>query len=71
MLVTILVPLGLPVLLVTLADLLNDRGSKSGKGRLISIPWLAFWSFLFPPIAIALVQNAANKSYDGSSAEVA
>lgn len=64
MLIVILVPLGLPVLLMTLGDLLNDRGRESGHGRLISIAWLAFWSFLFPPIAIALVQNAANKSYD-------
>ncbi len=50
---------------MTLGDLLNDRGGESGKGRLISIAWLAFWSFLFPPVAIALVQNAANRSYDG------
>ncbi|MBE1506609.1 hypothetical protein [Rhizobium viscosum] len=66
-LIAILVPLGLPVLLLTLADLLNDRGRESGKGRLVSIAWLAFWSFLFPPVAIALVQDAANRSYDGEA----
>jgi len=65
MLIAVFVPLGLPVLLMTLGDLLNDRGGESGKGRLISIAWLAFWSFLLPPVAIALAQNAANRSYDG------
>jgi uncharacterized iron-regulated membrane protein len=67
MLIAVFVLLGLPVLLMTLGDLLNDRGGESGKGRLISIAWLAFWSFLLPPVAIALVQNAANRSYDGEA----
>ncbi|OWV70456.1 hypothetical protein ATY77_16970 [Rhizobium sp. R634] len=71
MLIAILVPLGLPILLMTLGDLLNDRGRESGQGRLISIAWLALWSFLFPPVAIALVQNAANRSYDWVSPEAA
>lgn len=71
MLIAILVPLGLPILLMTLGDLLNDRGRESGHGRPISIAWLALWSFLFPPVAIALVQNAANRSYDGASPEAA
>lgn len=68
LLITILVPLGLPILLMTLGDLLNQRGREAGAGRLISIAWLAFWSFLYPPVAIALVQNAANGSYDAGSA---
>ena len=71
MLIAILVPLGLPILLMTLGDLLNDRGRESGQGRLTSIAGLALWSFLLPPVAIALVQNAANRSYDGVSPEAA
>ncbi|WP_454848682.1 hypothetical protein [Rhizobium binxianense] len=64
MLIAILVPLGLPVLLMTLGDLLNDRARDRGKRRPVSIAWLAVWSFLFPPVAIAMIQAAANRSYD-------
>lgn len=62
-LIAILVPLGLPVLVMTLGDLLNDRARDRGQGASISIAWLAIWSFFLPPFAIALVQNAANESY--------
>lgn len=64
LLIGVLVPLGLPILLMTLADLVNDRARAKGQGRLVSIGWLAFWSFLFAPIAIGMLQNAANRSYD-------
>ncbi|MGV3551492.1 hypothetical protein [Rhizobium sp.] len=64
MLVAILVPLGLPILLMTLADLVNDRAREKGQAPLVSIAWLAIWSLVFPPIAIALIQDAANRSYD-------
>ncbi len=63
MLTTLFIPLGLPVLLMTLADLLNDRAAARGQGRSVSIVWLAIWSFFLPPIAIALIQHAANGSY--------
>lgn len=62
--VALFVPFGLPVLLVTLGDLLNDRARNEGTGRAISVAWLAVWSVLLPPIAIAMVQSAANSSYD-------
>lgn len=64
MLIALLVPLGLPILLLTLADLINDRAREHGQRQLTSIVWLAIWSLLLPPVAIALIQNAANKSYD-------
>lgn len=64
LLVTILVPLGLPILLMTLADLVNDRARGKGQARLVSIGWLAVWMLVFPPIAIAMIQDAANRSYD-------
>ena len=63
MLIAILVPLGLPVLVMTLGDLLNDRARNTGRGRSISIAWLGIWSFIFPPVAIAMIQKAANDSY--------
>ncbi|MBY3053177.1 hypothetical protein [Rhizobium laguerreae] len=63
MLIAILVPLGLPVLVMTLGDLLNERVRDSGRGRLTSIAWLGIWSFILPPVAIAMIQNAANDSY--------
>jgi MFS transporter, DHA1 family, inner membrane transport protein len=63
MLTALFIPLGLPVLLMTLADLLNDRAAVRGQGRFVSIVWLAIWSFFLPPIAIALVQHGANRSY--------
>jgi hypothetical protein len=62
--VAFLVPLGLSVLLLTLADLLNDRARDIGNRRAISTGWLAVWSVLLPPIAIAMIQSAANGSYD-------
>ncbi|MBB2695132.1 UNVERIFIED_ORG: MFS family permease [Rhizobium esperanzae] len=62
MVIAILVPLGLPVLLMTLGDLLNERG-RGGEGNAVSIAWLGIWSFILPPVAIAMIQNAANDSY--------
>jgi hypothetical protein len=63
MLIAIMVPLGLPILVLTLGDLINDRARDKGQGQLLSIAWLAICSFFIPPIAIAMIQNAANKSY--------
>ncbi|AOF92244.1 MFS transporter [Sinorhizobium sp. RAC02] len=63
MFIAILVPLGLPILIMTLGDLLNDRARERGEGRLVSIAWLAVWSLILPPVAIAMIQNAANTSY--------
>lgn len=62
-LIAILVPLGLPVLLMTLGDLLNERARDRGKGNAVSIAWLGIWSFILPPVAIAMIQNAANDRY--------
>jgi MFS family permease len=61
--VGIFVPLGLPVLVMTLGDLLNDRAAEKGRPRLISIAWLAIWTLILPPIGIAMIQSAANRSY--------
>ncbi|MBY4633193.1 hypothetical protein [Rhizobium croatiense] len=63
MLIAILVPLGLPVLVMTLGDLLNERARDRGRGNVVSIAWLGIWSFIVPPVAIAMIQNAANDSY--------
>ncbi|MBX5237178.1 hypothetical protein [Rhizobium sp. NLR22b] len=63
MLIAILVPLGLPVLVMTLGDLLSEQARDRGQGNPISIAWLGIWSFILPPIAIAMVQKAANDSY--------
>ena len=67
MLIAVLVPLGLAVLVMTLGDLLNDRARNAGQGPLVSIGWLGIWSFVFPPIAMAMIQNAANDSYVAGS----
>lgn len=64
--IAFLVPLGLPVLLLTLGELLNDRARGRADERSISIAWLAIWSVLLPPVAIAMIQHAANGSYDGA-----
>lgn len=66
-LIAILAPFGLPILLVTLGDLLNDRAHDKGQGASVSLPWLAVAGFLLLPLAIALVQNAANRSYAGGN----
>ncbi|AHG49889.1 hypothetical protein RLEG12_03095 (plasmid) [Rhizobium leguminosarum bv. trifolii CB782] len=63
MLIAILVPLGLAVLVMTLGDLLNDRSRNADQSPLVSIVWLGIWSIIFPPIAIAMIQNAANDSH--------
>lgn len=63
MLIAILVPLGLPVLLMTLGDLLNERARDRGEANAVSIAWLGIWSFILPPVPIAMIQNAANDSY--------
>ncbi|MBB4479228.1 putative membrane protein [Rhizobium etli] len=63
MLIAIIVPLGLPVLVMTLGDILNERARDRGRGNAVSIAWLGIWSFFVPPVAIAMIQNAANDSY--------
>ena len=63
MFIAILVPLGLPILIMSLGDLLNDRARNRGERPLVSIAWLAIWSLILPPVAIAMIQNAANTSY--------
>lgn len=63
LLITLLVPLGLPILLMTLGELLKDRAAQKGRERPLSIGWLALWSFCLPPVAMAMIQNAANQSY--------
>lgn len=63
MCIAILIPLGLPVILMTLADLINDRARENGTKPLISIAVVVILSLVFPPLAIALVQYGANKSY--------
>lgn len=66
LLTALFIPLGLPILLMTLADLLNDRAAARGQARPVSLVWLGIWSFCLPPIAIALIQHGANKSYIGA-----
>jgi hypothetical protein len=63
MFIAVLVPLGLPIIIMTLGDLLNGRADNKGEGRVVSIAWLAVWSLILPPVAIAMIQNAANDSY--------
>jgi hypothetical protein len=48
---------------MTLGDILNDRARDKGEGRLVSIAWLAIWSLILPPVALAMIQSAANRSY--------
>lgn len=62
--IALLVPLGLPVLIMTLGELLNDRATDKGQKRPLAIGWLAFWAFCVPPIAMAMIQHAANGSYE-------
>lgn len=66
-LIAIFVPFGLPILMMTLGDLLNDRARDRGRAASVSLPWLAVGSFLVPPLAIALIQNTANRSYAGDN----
>lgn len=63
--VSLFAPLGVPVLLMTLGDLLNERHREQHPGRVISMGWFGLCCFLLPPLAMAWVQHAANKSYAG------
>jgi len=62
LLVALFVPLGLPVLIMTLGDLLNDRARAKGAGGALSIAWLMIFCLLLPPVAMAMIQHAANKT---------
>ncbi|WP_024889882.1 hypothetical protein [Luteimonas huabeiensis] len=57
------VPLGLVVVLMTLGDFLNERTASPGRRRAIPTPVLALCVILVPPVAMALIQHAANKTY--------
>ena len=59
--VALLAPFGLPVLLMTLGDILNDQAKEQGQPRVASMVALGFASLLFPPVAMALIQRAMNK----------
>lgn len=63
LLVALFVPLGLPVLVMTLGDLLNDRARAGGAGGALSITWLMIFCVLLPPVAMAMIQHAANKVF--------
>lgn len=51
------------MLVLTLGDVLNERAAERGRPRLISIARLAIWTLILPPIGIAMLQSAANRSY--------
>ena len=61
LLIALFVPMALPILLMTLGDLLNDRARAKGTGRALSITWLMIFCFLLPPVAMSMIQRAANK----------
>lgn len=62
LLIALFVPMALLVLLITLGDLLNDRSRAKGSGSALSIVWLMIFCVLLPPVAMAMIQRAANKS---------
>lgn len=57
------VPLGLPILLMQLADLLSDRAKNRGDKRRVSAGWVVFFAMLAPPLAAARIQAAINRAY--------
>lgn len=62
LLIGLFLPLGMIVILMTLADLLNERAYAQGGKRAIAPPLIGLCSVLLPPVAMALIQNAANKA---------
>lgn len=62
MLIGLFAPLGLPILLMTLGDLLNDRARANGTGNSMSITWLIIFCAVLPPVAMGMIQHAANKA---------
>lgn len=67
----IVVPLGLPILLMMLADLLSDRAKDRGDRRRVSAGWVIFWAMLLPPLAAARIQAAINRAYRFHESEAA
>ncbi|THV25446.1 hypothetical protein [Peteryoungia ipomoeae] len=57
------VPLGLPILMMMLADLLSDRAKERGDRRRVSAGWAVFWAMLLPPIAAARIQAGINRAH--------
>ena len=61
-LASIFVPLLYPVIVTSLMDALNSRAAGLGRAS-YRRPWVIFlWAFVFPPVAMALVQSAMNKA---------
>lgn len=60
-LIALLVPLGYVLLLTVLGSLLRERGLAQPSARAISRRWLAFWTIVAPPVAMAMIQGAVNR----------
>jgi MFS family permease len=59
-LIALLMPLGLPLLLLMLWSELNQRLQRLGQPPVRA--WVAMWTCLLPPIAMGMLQAAANKT---------
>ncbi|VFR53029.1 hypothetical protein BRI6_2572 [plant metagenome] len=60
-LITLLVPLGYFVLLTVLGAVLRERAGAQPATRALSRRWLAFWTIMAPPVAMAMIQSAVNR----------
>jgi hypothetical protein len=64
----LLVPLILPVMMVSLIDALKSRLSESEAA---ASRWVLLWAILLPPVAAALVQSAMNEAVSRTRPSIA
>jgi len=60
-LTSLLVPLAVPIQLLTLGSVLREGAARSGAPLADSQRWLSLWSVLLPPIAMGMVQAQLNQ----------
>ncbi|RYF52130.1 MAG: hypothetical protein EOO27_28895 [Comamonadaceae bacterium] len=63
--ISVLVPLGVFLVLITLGRVLRDRQQDLPGRAAFPLRWMAFWSVIAPPIAMALIQRGINGLHAG------
>lgn len=58
---TVLVPLAIPAISITLNDELIDRLAAEGKETGVRTGWVLFWGLFLPPVATAIIQSKMNR----------
>lgn len=67
LLLFLLVPWGIPILLLTLGGVLREAREQRPSSRRRSTGWFNAWCIVFPPVAMGMVQDQMNELAEGQA----